>query len=848
MLSPLYDPDRYSNRRLRAQLQQTKVLRQEDWKSKLVPVEMPLFPQQQPLPEQAQGESWLKRFLPAPPNLAWKQVPTGGWNKLDPPKIYPWNKVGYQDQISGPPPAQPKSFADAVERSRTDCKTCQVAQPDLVSLGCSIATGDGEDLSVTGRQLANHYRPYPGFNTPPIGQSQVMVTEPNRNTKQGDNFNITPLFTHYDANLYKTPYDRSENMVSTGIMTNPWTGSTFETFEKQLPPPTTSKYVIDKDQLKRTNPILVWLNGGIDPNAPLPSKREVCQDIPGPDGGPNVWGTQLYAEQIGQRIKQTVESQVWNNRNGIYSTETSFPKEQPAGYVGLQPVLRAIPYLPPTQRSSMDIKGWVGPVSDTFNLGNNPVEQHGIVETRKVDLNSGGCMRFGGAAGFGGQEAEPVMPVVDPRPTWRGRTDGWVSGAAQVDETGGHVVTDVTVRDTLKGLNEEQFPILSALVPTEQFGGHVVTDVTVRDTLKGLNEQQFPLFSALTPTEQFGGHVVTDVTVRDTLKGLNEQQFPQFSALTPTEQFGGYVVTDVTVRDTLKGLNESQFPITSMSVLENMPSTGLSVIDPTVRDTLKGLNESQFPITSTTPLESMPSTGLSVIDPTLRDTLKGLNERQFPITSTTPLESMPSTGLSVIDPTVRDTLKGLSELALPVRMAALENGQESGYVVIDTVPRETLKGLNEMQLQTGMASEDATGSWIPFQGDMRIGPRREYYSTQNPLVSAAFLPSLSGPNIGPAMTTSRQNRGQDELYWTEPSQIHVEGGEAMTRWIGMQTRDTRREMGPAIPVANFTQDNGVNLSVPRQYPLVFPSCQRPDDIDDEFLNIRPTWFGESVSA
>ena len=127
-------------------------------------------------------------------------------------------------------------------------------------------------------------------------------------------------------------------------------------------------------------------------------------------------------------------------------------------------------------------------------------------------------------------------------------------------------------------------------------------------------------------------------------------------------------------------------------------------------------------------------------------------------------------------------------------------------MVIDTTVRDTLKGLNELKLQSGMASEEDTGSWIPFQGDFRIGARPQQYTTDVRPGNIFYASDLSGPEVGPSEITSSQNRGQDELYWTEPSQIVAEVGDTMTRWIGEQTRDIRqRQMGPSIPVANFTQ-------------------------------------------
>ncbi len=334
---------------------------------------------------------------------------------------------------------------------------------------------------------------------------------------------------------------------------------------------------------------------------------------------------------------------------------------------------------------------------------------------------------------------------------------------------------------------------------------------------------------------------MTDTTVRDTLKGLNEQQFRLAATTQEVQNIGGHVITDPTVRDTLKGLNEEQFPI--FNGAPDMPHSILSVTDPTVRATLKGLNEEQFPVFNAAP--EMPGLIQSVTDPTVRDTLKGLNEQQFRVGDTSPdVDNMG--GYVLLDPTVRDTLKGLNEQQFRVGDTSPDVDNMSGYVLIDPTVRDTLKGLNEVQLQTAPASEEDTGSWVSFQGPLRIGARREQYATDTRPGPMLYAPDLSGPNIGPAAVTSRQNRGQDELYWVEPSQIVAEAGDSMTRWLGLQTRDTKREMGPSVPVANFTQDNGVFFTTDRMYPLTFPKCRRPDDLDDEFLTIRPDHFRQGT--
>ena len=143
-----------------------------------------------------------------------------------------------------------------------------------------------------------------------------------------------------------------------------------------------------------------------------------------------------------------------------------------------------------------------------------------------------------------------------------------------------------------------------------------------------------------------------------------------------------------------------------------------------------------------------------------------------------------------------------------------------------------------------MAGDQSTGGWIEFQGD-HLDSKRHFYSEDTIVANASFSPDHAGANTGPAETTSSQNRGREELYWTEPSQIPIEVGDTQTRWIGLDTRDTKREMGPSTPAGNFSQDNGVFLSMPRMVPEIHFSCAQPDDIDDEWMTMRPTYFRET---
>lgn len=857
-----YDPFKFSNKK--AKRQEARDLLQEEYQTEALKAQEKLSkPLNVPNPHSFVQSKWTQVPTAAwtagktsPSQASWalsgfgtptEQVLQVQAENAEKARIYPWDKIGYTNQNPNPPPLKASSYADMAEKARQSCKTCQVAQPDLVPMGCGIAMPDGEDLNTRGRQTVNSWRPLPGYNDIPIGENPIYITEPNRPKNATDNSGLTPLFSHYNADLWKTPLDRSENMMSTGFMINAFTGELAETFEKAMPPPTTDKYTIDPEQLKHTNPKLVFLNGGIDPNRPPLSKREVCLSVPDASWGPNVWGEQLYTERVEDRLKEYAESQLFNNRNGIYSCEPGMPKEAPAGMVGLVNALRAIPYLPPTQRSSISLEGYlpggINGVNGTYDIG-NLIEEHGLVETTKIDLtgntiDSARPFSISGEVGTGTSGAEMAISMNPPKPTMRGTLDGTVTGALSSLDIASLSVNP-TVRETLKVLNELEFPI-SAGVSEFQQGSYAVLDPTVRDTLKQLNDLEFTKGGYLSESNQ-GSYTIQDPSVRETLKSLNELEFSKGGTLSENNQ-GAYTLQDPTVRDTLKTLNER--PLTafqSPETAEVIPHTLAGIQDPSVRQTLKTLNEQTLPATLAHPTNLVPETQAGIQDPSVRETLKTLNDRQYPVTTGSPQALIPSTILSVTDPTVRETLKGLNDLSL--RTSSPQDLEESGYLVIDRTVRETLKTLNELELEHGAPENPDTGDYLPFQGEFRIGPRSEFYSTDTLPGSWFFTPSSwSGTPVGPPNIISKQNRGQDELFWVENSQIVQEGGNnTMTRWLGLNTRDTKQELGPSTPGADFTQDNGVFLTSERQYPLVFPNCQHPDDLDDEFLTMRPDHF------
>lgn len=229
---------------------------------------------------------------------------------------------------------------------------------------------------------------FPPLGIPGNGPKQPVIKTALKNRHNKD----------YCPEMYMTPYDRTQNKIATGVLTNTWTGETFQTFEEGMPLPTRNDSLLPS-QLKQTNPKLVQLQGGIDYNAPPPSKKEIAENIPLINGGPNVWGDALYQPQLRQWFDQRAVMDQFNNRNGILPNY-GIHKERPAGFVGDVNMLRPVPFNPATNRNSLDLKGYTTGVTDANYAGS--MDTWNVVQptVNNLDPNRGQQQTFAESVGI----------------------------------------------------------------------------------------------------------------------------------------------------------------------------------------------------------------------------------------------------------------------------------------------------------------------------------------------------------------------------------------------------------------------------------------------------------------
>jgi hypothetical protein len=384
-------------------------------------------------------------------------------------------------------------------------------------------------------------------------------------------------YGNYTETLYSTPTLDAERRISTGVIINPWTGQMYETFEDDVPPPNTDRSLMP-DQFGRTNPKLVAMKGGRDPNRDYASKREPCQRLPGDDGGENVWGDALYADRRREDMQQRANRTVWHNRDGDYQ-EPAWDKKS-NGYVGWQRAYQNFPYLPQTQQ--LDLQQWVGPVTEQGVMpnramaiaaggdGDDPYRIVARVQYNGTDLSE--CTHNGGVetgiTNFG--EQLPFQGELLPT-----QKEGLMSqqfathGADGQTQTGEKLQFQGKLLPTSKTLMQQQFATHGADGQT-QTGEQLPFQGSILPTLKTLMQKSFPTHGLDGQTQTgeqlpFQGTMLPSARKTQTM----EAQFPTLNAALANSGLTGEFEHGVVSMHNFRGQGDEQYahvPISQVPV------------------------------------------------------------------------------------------------------------------------------------------------------------------------------------------------------------------------------------------------------------------------------------------
>jgi hypothetical protein len=530
----------------------------------------------------------------------------------------------------------------------------------------------------------------------------------------------------YSSTLYETPYDQTQNMISTGTMTNPYTGEMFETFENQLPPPNTTKGSILKSQLTQANPKLLHAQGGYNSHNPPPRKKEqpgyVFNPV-NPRGGSNPFGDAVYAPQISQRVHQMVSRDIFNNRDGDYSVERGMIGERPKNKFGLVPRLRFMPYIgaanelskgeympapanrPTDLRKREEFTGkWfnrkahpvlareVGPTC--FVNGVEPITYSPMTTDRsgpmRADLeqnyipaahlevgqivnsqplskvrHSGGQTSRLAAGPSSGEQQQPTMPTDLSRTMNAGPLNHNIIGpVALANATSGVIIpNEISLRPTQK--SQASFPIVG--VDTGITSVPIMPTGDLRPTLK--SQSGLPTVGVDTGIQSLP-IIATERKLRSTLK--SQSGLPTVGVDTGIQSLP-IIATERKLRSTLK--LQSGLPIVGID--PGIQSLPIVVADRRLRP------EKQL-VPNPTALASMPNVGVLISAKNLRPTLK--NPRALPTGGD--IRSIPNVGIIMSEANLRQTQKFTP--TLPVGPIC-DSNFSAGIVIADTSLRATLK-------------------------------------------------------------------------------------------------------------------------------------------------------------
>jgi hypothetical protein len=177
----------------------------------------------------------------------------------------------------------------------------------------------------------------------------------------------------FHDSLFEEQFDTRERLVSTGFIVNSQTGEAVETFESEMPPPT-HDYSIAPEQLQKSNPFLIWMNGGYDVNAPRRKKTEIEAEMPGMDSGPNVFGDALYEKARREEVANRINRELFHNQDGNLPTVATMG-EHPINKIGFQDATPRVVHMPVTQRATTgDMRKYKVNKDVAFNPGQGDLE------------------------------------------------------------------------------------------------------------------------------------------------------------------------------------------------------------------------------------------------------------------------------------------------------------------------------------------------------------------------------------------------------------------------------------------------------------------------------------------
>lgn len=197
----------------------------------------------------------------------------------------------------------------------------------------------------------------------------------------------------YDDKLWTETHKR--NMQEMGTLVNPYTGEESKLFVNALNPPT-HDYTLSKDETSRPHPMIAALTGNVHERDARPKRMEVAAPSAPWNAGraPPGVSEQIIASGVRSQLNERVSRDLFFNRNGdrVDGSVLPMPENGEAfGYVGYQPTLRYVPWMPAT--NVIDVSDWRAGVALENGAYTN---KHDVFETNKRQIQTNVRKPIGG--------------------------------------------------------------------------------------------------------------------------------------------------------------------------------------------------------------------------------------------------------------------------------------------------------------------------------------------------------------------------------------------------------------------------------------------------------------------
>ena len=274
----------------------------------------------------------------------------------------------------------------------------------------------------------------------------------------------------FSKEMFQTPADRAQDLISTGSLINTYTGEVITTLENDMPPPDREAgEIVHENKAKQ----LRLLAASGNPRSTRP-KKELENSIPAGDTGKiSTESSILASANVRREGEERNARDAYFNKNGMAPTEMEMSRN-PVNYDGYNNRVRFKPYLPYTQE--LDTKDWIA--------NSSQLSTHETIQIPKTRLHDDALPGRLGLAANTSPENTQIISKVRVNVTQRNKDGEHMNAPVEQSTQGGNVPRAQNCRkdDSATLLLPSH---MQGNIDTHSSGTSSLTSESVMSTLRG---------------------------------------------------------------------------------------------------------------------------------------------------------------------------------------------------------------------------------------------------------------------------------------------------------------------------------------------------------------------------